>query len=110
MSTALRVMPTEAQFQRTVTDLATTLGWKWLHVERMGNRMGQWRTPATGPLGKGWPDLILVRGREMIAIELKAEGKYLTPAQKDMAVILQDVMPFYVFRPGDWIQIVKALT
>ena len=45
----------EAEFQRQVTDLAEMLGWSWMHIEKMSNDRGRWRTPVSGPLGKGFP-------------------------------------------------------
>lgn len=101
---------TEAQFQRQVTDLATRLGWSWLHIERMGNDRGRWRTPVSGPLGIGWPDLVLIRRSSLIWAELKAQGKQLTEDQKKVAIPLGGVGRYYVWRPSDFPQIVEVLT
>lgn len=102
---------TEAQFQRQVTDLATRLGWEWLHVEKMGNVRGQWFTPTSGPLGTGWPDLVLIRRGTTVYAELKAEKGVLTEPQKRVCRILGDVSPHvYVWRPSDFPQIVGVLT
>lgn len=58
----------EADFQTQIIDLAERLGWRWMHVEKRlvsrGDSRGTYReTPTKGPLGKGWPDLVLVRDR-----------------------------------------------
>jgi len=108
---AIRVPLTEAQFQKQVTDLATRLGWSWLHIERMGNDQGRWRTPTSGPLGTGWPDLVLIRRGSLIFAELKAEGKYLTEPQKQVRNLLDyTVHPYYVWRPSDFNQVLEVLS
>jgi len=111
MKTAtIRVPLTEAQFQKQVTDLAERLGWSWLHIERMGNEQGRWRTPTSGPLGKGWPDLVLIRGRSLIWAELKAQGKYLTEDQMRVRMPLEALAPYYVWRPSDFNQVLEVLS
>jgi len=101
---------TEAQFQKQVTDLATRLGWSWLHIERMGNDQGRWRTPTSGPLGTGWPDLVLVRGSSLIWAELKAQKGKLTGVQGDVLRILDRVHPYYIWRPSDFNQVLEVLS
>lgn len=102
---------TESQWQRQVTDLATRLGWDWLHVERMGNARGEWRTPAYGPLGKGWPDLVLIRRGTTVYAELKAQNKYPSEAQKIVLAILANASPHvYVWRPSDFPLVLEVLT
>lgn len=73
---------TEMEFQRQVTDLATIFGWSWAHFRPAQTAKG-WRTPVSGPLGKGFPDLILVRERDrrLIFAELKADKGRLTDEQ-----------------------------
>ncbi len=70
---------TEAEFQRQVTDLAELLGWEWAHFRPALTAKG-WRTPVSGPLGKGWPDLVLVHAakKRLIFAELKSEKGRLT--------------------------------
>lgn len=102
---------TEAQFQSQVTDLASRLGWHWLHIERMGNDQGRWRTPTSGPLGKGFPDLLMVRKSTILFAELKAQGKYPTEIQRTTLQVLGLATPHcYVWRPSDFTQIVEVLT
>lgn len=66
----------ERDFQRQVTDLAELFGWSWAHFRPAQTARG-WRTPVSGPLGKGWPDLTLVRVRDrrLIFAELKRDGQ-----------------------------------
>ena len=106
----MQIPLTEAQFQKQVTDLATRLGWSWLHVERMGNEQGRWRTPVSGPLGKGWPDLVLIRRGSLLWVELKGPNGVMTQAQKDLGIVLNKVAPYYVLRPSDFNQIVEVLS
>ena len=110
MPAAMLIPITEAQFQRQVTDLATRLGWAWLHVERMGNDQGRWRTPVSGPLGKGWPDLVLIRGRSLLWVELKGPKGVMTDAQKDLGIVLNKVAPYYVWRPSNFNEILEVLS
>lgn len=106
---SLSVELTEQAFQKQVTDLAEYNGWLWMHVERMGDPRGQWRVPVSGPLGKGWPDLVLVRGRDLIFAELKREGMTLSSFQRDVFTTLSNAAPFYVWRPSNWNEIVAVL-
>ena len=101
---------TEAQFQAQVTDLATRLGWSWLHIERMGNEQGRWRTPTSGSLGRGWPDLVLVRRDRLIFAELKAQRGQMTQAQRIVMMELVKVAPYYVWRPSDFNSILEVLS
>jgi len=73
----------EADFQRQVTDLATALGWSWAHFRALQNRRGMWQVPVEGPLGVGWPDLVLlrVRDRRLVFAELKRELGQATASQ-----------------------------
>src|SRR5687768_9340237 len=108
----MQIPMTEAQFQKQVTDLAEYQGWQWLHVEqRAGNADGRgWHTPIKGPLGKGFPDLLMVRGRTLLFIELKAQRGILSEAQKAMQQTLQWVGLTYVWRPSDWPEIAEVLS
>lgn len=70
---------TEAQCQATIVEAAKMLGWR-VHAERAagGGRHG-WRTPIQGHAG--FPDLVLVRGAELLVVELKRKPNRLEPAQ-----------------------------
>jgi hypothetical protein len=75
----------ELDFQRQLVGpkgLATMLGWKHVHV-RKGRTKDSWATSTSGELGKGWPDLVLVRERDrrLIFAELKADDGKLTDQQ-----------------------------
>jgi hypothetical protein len=79
----------EADFLKQVTQLAEIRGWSWLHL-RPGMTRDSWRTPISGPLGKGFPDLLLARPRDcrLLAIELKRDGAKPTPEQLNVLEIL----------------------
>jgi len=90
---------TEKQFSQAVVQLAGYCGWKvyrtWLPIH----------SPA------GFPDLILVRGPEMLCIELKRNGRKPTPAQEDWLNALQHVETVNAFcwKPEHWSLIEAAL-
>lgn len=85
-----RLKVTELDFRRQVIKLAEILGW-----EHVGFRAAQtvhgWRTPVTGTLGKGWPDLVLVRARDrrLIFAELKAAKGKTSPDQERVLGVLR---------------------
>lgn len=109
---------TEGNFQASVTQLAETLGWDWVHVERRTvsrtGRSGVPRTyvetPTKGTLGNGWVDLLLVRERVVFA-ELKGDGGRLEEDQKHVRDrLLSHSQEWYVWGPRDWDQVVAVLS
>jgi hypothetical protein len=99
---------TERDFQRQVCELATIRGWSYLHI-RAARTADSWRTPISGPLGKGWPDLVLVRGSQLIAVELKRDGAKTTPDQERVLKLLEEAIPVFTFRPADWSRVEAVL-
>lgn len=107
----------EADFQRQVTDLAEVLGWTWVHWRPLRNSRGIWQVPVEGPLGKGWPDLTLVRVRDrrLVFAELKRENADPEPEQvavletlsalrrgvEDLIEIGSTSVEVYIWRPSD---------
>ena len=92
---------TEAHFMDQVTDLAALFGWDWAHF-RPAQTLRGWRTPVSGPLGKGFPDLVLVRGSRLLFAELKRDGAKLTFDQARIHALLLPAADCYVWRPQDW--------
>jgi nicotinamidase-related amidase len=89
--------------------VAIRFGWHVLHL-RPGRTAHGWRTPVQGDMGKGWPDLILVRGERILAAELKAEGKRTTPEQDAVLALLERCgVEVYVWRPSDLTAVIEAL-
>ncbi len=114
----------ETAFQQQVTELAERLGWSWMHAERVvtrrTDRSGAERfvneTPLRGPLGKGWPDLVLVRERIVFA-ELKSASGRLTPEQRvvvgtedDEGLLEVAGAEVHVWAPADFDEVVATLT
>ena len=99
---------TEAEFQRVVVAFAELQGWDWMHVGRVGKYAPN---GAKGTLGKGWPDLLLVRGRRIIFAELKAQkADPLPESQKRVLNVLAAAAECYVWRPSDMPMILEELT
>jgi hypothetical protein len=91
---------TEAQFMRQVTELAEIRGWSWAHFRPAMTSKG-WRTPVSGPLGKGWPDLVLVRKGRILFVELKADGGSATPDQSRVLETLMQTEHYRRNHPDD---------
>lgn len=101
---------TEAMFMAQVTDYAQLRGWEYMHIQPGLTERGRYRTPVQGTLGPGWPDLILVRGNSLMAVELKTDRTYLTAIQKRIMQTLEAaVIECHVWRPRDWDAIVERL-
>ena len=94
---------TEAQFMGTVTDYASLRGWEFMHIGPGLNERGRYRTPVSGTLGAGWPDLIMVRGSDILAVELKSEKGQTTALQRRVLQTLeQALIECHIWRPSDW--------
>lgn len=92
----------ERDFQRQVTDLAELRGWEYVHF-RPARTADSWRTAVQGSLGKGWPDLVLARGSEVLAVELKSDRGKPTPEQERVLSVLSEAgIRCAVWRPADW--------
>ena len=106
-----KIEQSEAQFQASVEQLATTLGWDWMHIRKAMNDRGYHRTPVVGSLGPGWPDLVLVKGERLIFAEMKSQKGRLAPHQQK---VLQQLSAtgheVFCWRPSDWDKIVEVLT
>jgi hypothetical protein len=99
----------EDTFTRDLLDLARLTGWRSAHFRPARTAQG-WRTPVAGD-GKGWPDLVLLRGGRIIVAELKQEGKYPGPEQRAWLEAWRSTpAEVHVWRPSDWPSIVQTLT
>lgn len=86
--------------QKAILDLAHRLGWRTAHFPAVETVQG-WRT-AVGGRAKGFPDLVLVRERLIIA-EIKGDGDSLKPEQKEwLDAFTKAGVENYVWRPKDW--------
>ena len=110
---------TEAQFQRSVIELAQLNGWKVAHFRPAQNSKGAWRTPVAAD-GAGFPDLVLVRDRVIFA-ELKTDKGRVRPEQREWLDAIQTattgdpppcdrtIIETRVWRPRDWPDILATL-
>lgn len=100
----------EHGFQTCVIDVAHLAGWRVAHF-RAGRTADGWRTPVTAD-GAGWPDLVCVRGDRIIFAELKSDTGKLSARQRQWLDVLQLIpgCEVYVWRPGDWAELVQVLT
>jgi hypothetical protein len=98
----------EKDFQRQVVALAEIRHWHWVHI-RPGMTRDSWRTPVSGPLGKGFPDLMLCRRERLLFVELKRDGAKPTPEQVEVLGILSGAAETAVWTPLDWTEIERVL-
>ena len=96
----------ELAFRRMIVGprgLATQTG--WVHVGfRPAMTTHGWRTPGTGELAKGWPDLVLVhpRQRRVLFRELKAADGVISDEQRWVEETLRAAgADADVWRPAD---------
>jgi hypothetical protein len=74
------------------------------------NQRGSWRTPISGALGAGWPDLCLIKGSRLIFAELKSEKGKLTAAQVTVLNALEATgHEVFCWRPSDWDSVCEVL-
>lgn len=99
---------TEAEWMRQVCQIAELYGWSWAHFRPAKTARG-WRTPVSGPLGAGWPDLVFVHptmiGPRLIFVELKRDAAKPTDLQRHVLQQLGGV----VWRPRDIDQVIATL-
>ncbi|HJZ58386.1 MAG TPA: VRR-NUC domain-containing protein [Gemmataceae bacterium] len=99
----------EETFTRRVIAFAQEHGWRAIHLRPARTASG-WRTAVSGN-GKGFPDLLLVRGEELLVAELKVGKNRPTPEQRTwLAAFAAAGVRAYTWRPTDWMAIEKALT
>lgn len=95
---------TGAELQGMVGELGALFGWAWIHIRPAQTSHG-WRTPVEGPLGKGWPDMVLVNAtrQRTLAIEIKREvDDALSPDQRYVHGVLEAAgWTVRVWRPSD---------
>ena len=93
----------ESELQATIIDAAHRLGFHVHHSARVLTPTG-WRTPIIGD--KGFPDLVLAHGGDVLAWELKLERQRIEAEQKAWGVALgsldgQARLEYAVVRPRD---------
>lgn len=97
---------TERELQAGVVELARLLGWRVAHFRPARVRRGgrdTYETPVAAD-GKGFPDLVLVRGGHLLFVELKTDTGRLSPEQQDWLLLLTRAgARTFVWRPGHWL-------
>lgn len=101
---------TESDFLQQVLDLAKLYGWRRFHVRPGMMRSGKWCTAVQGD-GVGFPDLLLVKGRWMIAAELKVGHRQAEPEQVAwLRAFAEAGVETAIWRPMDWDSIQERLS
>ncbi len=99
---------TEAAFTKMVIDLAKLYKWRTMHM-RPARVADGWRTAVSGD-GKGFPDLVMIRGRVILVAELKCGKRHTTAEQDDWLNAFRDAgVLACVWKPEQWDEIVKTL-
>jgi hypothetical protein len=98
----------EEAFLRQVIQLARLMEWRVAHF-RPGRTAKGWRTPVQGD-GKGFPDLVLLKGPQIIVAELKADkGRLSTDQRAWLEAWKAAGARGFVWHPSDWLSIVAVL-
>ncbi len=89
----------ESEFQSSVLEAATALGWKWYHT----------RDSRHSP--EGFPDLVLVKPPRVVFAELKTEtGKLSVDQLVWYGLLLQcPSVEVYAWRPRDMDEVIRIL-
>jgi hypothetical protein len=100
---------TEAGFTATVISYAQLQGWAVAHFRPAKTERG-WRTAVQGD-GKGFPDLVLVRGSRLIFAELKVASRRPTDEQRAWLDALNETSAEVYLWLGerDWPEIERVL-
>lgn len=104
---------TEAEFQLQVIDLAHLRGWKCAHFRSVKVQRADGQTHYQTPVmadGRGFPDLLLLRGERMLVVELKVGRNTCSDAQTAWLLAFRAAgMLAVIWRPEDWPTIEEAL-
>jgi VRR-NUC domain len=100
---------TEAGFLRGVLRLAKLCGWRTAHFRTSRTNRG-WRTAVQGD-GRGFVDIVLVRGGRLLFVEAKSDTGRLSPDQRAWLAALRQVpgVEVWEWRPADWEHIEQVL-
>lgn len=98
----------EKDFQKSVIELAQTLGWKVAHFRAARTKHG-WATPVAAD-GKGFPDLCMMRYERIVFAELKRRGKKPGLEQEDWhQTIRRTTAEMYIWTEDDLEEIMEVL-
>jgi hypothetical protein len=100
---------TEREFTDQVLRLARLYRWRTAHFRPARTEAG-WRTAVSGD-GKGFPDLVLVRGMRILVAELKVDKNNPTPEQSAwLEAFRKTSAEVYLWRPTDWSEIESVIS
>jgi hypothetical protein len=88
------------ELQAAIVDLARRLGWRVAHTPPVETTRG-WRTPTLGREGKGFPDLLLVRDRVIVA-EVKGTDRLTAEQKKWLTAFRMAGIAAHVWTPKEW--------
>ena len=105
----------ESEWQQQIIDLMHTYGWRVGHfrtvrVQRADDSV-YYCTPVQAD-GVGFPDLIALRGRQMLVVECKVGSNKVSPAQSEWLNAFTETSltrVSYVWYPKDFDDAVKVL-
>jgi hypothetical protein len=82
----------EYRLQSQIAELAHMLGWETIAFRPLFTKAG-FRTPGSGSMAKGWPDMTLVRAkdRRLIFAELKSDVGKTSPDQDRVLEVLRSL-------------------
>jgi hypothetical protein len=84
----------ERDVQKLMTDALELYGFSWCHFRPARTAYG-WRTPVSGPLGAGFPDVLAAfpatgsRPGRVLLLEVKGSTGRLSPAQREVHATLR---------------------
>lgn len=101
---------TERDFTRAVLDAARLFGFRACHFSDSRKDVGGGKLVGDSDAA-GFPDVVLVRGKVLVAAELKVGRGKLTPAQSEWLEVLSGVerVEVHVWRPEDWPAVERTL-
>ncbi len=98
----------EDEWQAQIIEISQRLGWMVAHFRPARTKDG-WATPVSAD-GKGFPDLIMLKGERMIVIECKSEKGKVSPEQtvwlEAFAKVTRNV---HTLRPSEWDELLEIL-
>lgn len=97
----------ESQWQSKVCQLLDLYGWRWFHAPDNIPTGPQRRRQS---IKKGFPDLVAVKGTRVLYVELKKEGGYPSPEQREWLAALHAAgQEVTVWWPKDLPTVVRSL-
>ena len=104
---------TENEFQQSIIDYARMNGWRIFHAQtsRIQRKDGSVYYATAGIAdSKGFPDLIMLKGRDIVVVEVKSDKGKCSDEQTEWLDAWELAGAFvYVWRPSEWPEIERRL-